>query len=164
LKRFLRLSSVVFLFVLVLLPGVSAAAPSTYVELYWPFDENYGFDIDLKVTDTPESDTGLFWSHQFAFVGGSGRYLGLQIVGSSKKAIFSIWNALAGSSECRVFTHEGTGWMCLTDYEWKVGFNYRLRLWVLNKEAAGSEWWLATVNDYSTNTDTPIGKIFITCE
>jgi len=161
LKHLFRASSIVFVLVLVLIPRVSATAPGTYVELYWPFDKNYNFDIDLKVTDTPELDTGLFWSHQFAFVGGSGGYLGLQIVGSTKKAIFSIWNALAGSSECQVFTHEGSGWMCLIDYDWKVGFNYRLRLWVLNKDPAGNEWWLGTINDYSINSDTVIGRILV---
>jgi len=132
-KEIFLVCHLILLLALMSFPSVSAAAPGAYVELTWPLDKNYNFDIDLKVTDTPELDAGLFWAHQFGFVGGSGGYLGLQVVGSTKKAIFSIWDALGGNPDrtgdasppetfngCRIFTGEGTGWQCLISYDWKL--------------------------------------------
>ena len=136
-----------------------AAAPGAYVELFWPMDKNYNFDIYLAVTDAPSSAIVLFWAHQFHFVGPDGGYIGLQIVGSTRKAIFSIWNAITGSPGQR-FTGEGTGWQCLIDYQWKINHPYRLRVWVAGKDQAGNEWWQGAVYEYG-GEETIIGTILV---
>jgi hypothetical protein len=140
--------------------SVTAVAPGTYVEIFWKNDNNYNLDVDLTVTHAPDSAIILFWAHQFSFVNGSGGYIGLQIVGSSRKAIFSIWDAVRGEPGVR-FTHEGEGWSIIIDHDWKIGERYRLRIWVLGREANGDEWWLGTVYEYSSGRETVIGKILV---
>jgi len=159
------LLSLAVLLVFPTMKTVSAMGPNTYVGLYWPLANNYNFDIDLKVTEAPEANTGLFWAHQFQFVGGSGGYMGLQIVGSEMRAIFSIWGAITAnpntgqSNGCRELEEYGKVWSCGAKYDWKIGVNYRLRLWVTNKDSSGNQWWVGAINDYSTNSETIIGTI-----
>jgi hypothetical protein len=142
---------------------VSLGPPGTYVQIFWKRDNNYNFDIDLNVTDAPESvgsGQAIFWAHFFSFVGGNRGYIGLQIVGSQKKAIFSIWDAITGEPG-NPFEEQGHGWQIIIDYDWKLNHKYRLRIWELNVEQNGDEWWLATVYDYSVGVDTVIGKILV---
>jgi len=137
--------------------------PGTYVWIYWKRDNNYNFDIDLNITDAPDvvgPGQVIFWAHQFGFVNGSGGYIGLQIVGSQKKAIFSIWDAITGEPG-NPFEEQGHGWQIIINYDWKLNRKYRLRIWELNVEQNGDEWWLAAVYDYTTGVDTIIGKILV---
>jgi ribosomal protein L40E len=146
--------------------------PHTYVGLFWPLANSYNFDVDLKVTIAPQTNTGLFWAHQFTFVNESGGYVGLQIVGLKHKAIFSIWGAVGGNPNkngdtsppetfngCRTVEEGGLVWQCLIDYNWQLGTNYRLRLWATEKDSAGNQWWVAAVNDYAAGKETVIGSI-----
>ena len=135
--------------------------PGAYVWIYWKKDNNYNFDVDLEVTDAPEIDAHtLFWTHQFSFVNGSGGYIGLQVVGSQKKAIFSIWGAITGEPG-NSFEENGSGWQIIIDYDWKLNRRYRLRIWKMEVEENGDEWWLASVYDYTSGSDTVIGKILV---
>jgi len=138
--------------------------PGTYVWIYWKRDNNYNFDVDLNVTDAPDvvgSGQVIFWAHQFGFVNGSGGYLGLQIVGSQKKVIFSIWDAITGEPGNPFQEGDGHGWQIIINYDWKLNRKYRLRIWELNVEQNGDEWWLAAVYDYASGVDTIIGKILV---
>jgi len=138
--------------------------PGTYVWIYWKRDNNYNFDIDLNVTDAPDvvgSGHVIFWAHQFGFVNGSGGYIGLQVVGSQKKAIFSIWDAITGEPGNPFQEGDGHGWQIIINYDWKLNRKYRLRIWEFNVEQNGDEWWLAAVYDYASGVDTIIGKILV---
>ena len=138
--------------------------PGTYVWIYWKRDNNYNFDVDLNVTDAPDvvgSGQVIFWAHQFGFVNGSGGYLGLQIVGSQKKVIFSIWDAITGEPGNPFQEGDGHGWQIIINYDWKLNRKYRLRIWEFNVEQNGDEWWLAAVYDYASGVDTIIGKILV---
>jgi len=142
-------------------PVVDAhAPPGTYVEAFWERDNSYNFDVDIQITDAPDNAIVLFWAHQFGFVGGNGGYIGLQTVGSQKKAIFSIWDAIRGEPG-NPFTGEGEGWQILIDYDWKLDNKYRLRIWELGVEENGDEWWQGAVYDYATSTETIVGKILV---
>ena len=135
--------------------------PGTYVEIFWEKSENYNFDMDLEITDAPEGDVQvLFWSHQFGFVNGEGGYIGLQIVGSEKNAIFSIWGAVDGTPGGFI-EEDGSVWRSLINYDWKLNNKYRLRIWALAKEENGDEWWIGAVYDYATGIDTIIGTILV---
>jgi len=135
--------------------------PGTYVDIYWPKNNNYNYDVDLIITNAQEKDVNiLFWSHQFSFVDGQGGYIGLQVVGSSKKAIFSIWGAVSGNPGGFI-EEDGKVWRCLIDYDWKLNQKYRLRVWELNKETNGDEWWVGAVYDYAAQKETQIGTILV---
>lgn len=146
----------------VIVPANAATGPpGTYVEIFWKREENYNFDIDIEITDSPENDAQvLFWAHQFGFIDGSGGYIGLQVVGSQKKAIFSIWGAITGEPG-HMIDEYGSVWSIVVDYNWKLGQKYRLRIWELEVEPSGDEWWLGSVYDYTTGTDFIIGKILV---
>jgi len=143
-------------------PVYATTGPAgTYVEIFWKRDENYNFDVDLEITDAPETSTHvLFWAHQFGFVNGNGGYIGLQVVGSQKKAVFSIWGAITGEPG-NMIEEDGKVWSIVVDYNWKLGQKYRLRIWELKVESNGDEWWLGAVYDYASGTDTTIGKILV---
>jgi hypothetical protein len=155
-------------------PLVFATGPLAYVDLTWPLSNYYNFDIDMKVTTVPGQDSGTFWSFQFGFVGAGGGYMGLQIIGSKHKVIFSIWGAINGNPNnngdtsppetfngCRTVFDNGNAWQCLIDYNWQVGKNYRMRLWITTKESSGDQWWVGAISDYSTNNETTIGSILV---
>ena len=79
-------------------PNASAADEHReYVRLYWPHEGSYNFDLDLTITDAPSSAKILYWFHEFEFVGGEVGYIGLQVVDSKHKALFSIWDATGAS-------------------------------------------------------------------
>lgn len=138
-------------------PGIGTP-PGAYVWLAWPRQDNYNLDIDLTISATPQEAIIIFWAHQFGFTGGEGGYLGLQLVGNQKKAIFSIWGANGGADWCNTFIEDGAGWQCLIDYDWQMDRTYRLRLWVLNM-VEGGEWWVAAVYDYAADQEVVIGQI-----
>ena len=59
------------------------------------------------------------------------------------------------SSGCEAFSHEGSGYGCLVDYDWQVGHKYRLRVWSVGDGKA----WLGAIFDYTTQKDTILGTI-----
>lgn len=138
--------------------------PGTYVEIFWEKNENYCYDVDLEITDAPDEDVKvLYWGHQYGFMKDPVGYIGLQIVGSQRKAIFSIWDAKKGcpSETCKPIEEYGRVWRCLINYEWENNKRYRLRVRALRKEANGDEWWVGSVSDYYTGHETPIGELLL---
>ncbi|HEY1090879.1 MAG TPA: hypothetical protein VGE47_07305, partial [Burkholderiaceae bacterium] len=72
---------------------------------------------DVRVTREPGSNGNTFWATQFYFADGTGGYIGMQQnSGSTKLAIFSIWNASgwpgAFNANCSNFGGEGEGVSC----------------------------------------------------
>lgn len=150
----------------------SAARPGTHA--YYAFDQPgmptsfYNFDIYATWMAAPSS-AGIYPAFQFWFEQGAPGYLGTQLVGTTKKATFSIWDvadhahtALPIAWTCKRFGDdvdvEGTGAQCIIDYAWIAGHEYRLRIWVLGVVSGGQQW-LATIQDTTTGLETQIGII-----
>jgi len=150
------------------LPGQVAYAmrPVAYTDYFFsepgPF---YDFDMYITWESAPVGEAYIYPAFQFFFQANQGGYMGIQIVGNAKKAIFSIWdvNTNPGSaqpawSSCGRFDWEGNGTRCIIDYEWVEGREYRLRLWTYGPQADG-ESWVGTIYDTVTREETIIGVI-----
>lgn len=94
-------------------------------------------------------------------------YMGIQLVGDKKKAIFSIWDILenAGTAQkspitpwCKQFSGEGTGSQCIIDYPWVEGRTYKLKVRSFGVDESG-ELWIGTILDSKTSLETTIGII-----
>jgi len=102
----------------------------------------------------------LFWQWHFNFKQ-EGGYIGLQLVESKKKAIFSIWLAIEGTKGCSTIKEHGKPVIrCLIDYPWKLGQKYRLIVKEGKIETDGS-WWIGEIYDYASHRTTIIGKILV---
>jgi len=149
-----------------------AANPGTHTWFYFEQsglpDSFYNLDIYATWSTAPASGY-IYPAMQFWFQQGQGGYFGTQLVGSTKKAIFSIWDTTDGThtalpiaSTCQRFGDdvdvEGTGAQCLIDYPWVAGREYRIRIWELQK-VSGGEQWLSAVEDTTTGIETQIGVI-----
>lgn len=148
-----------------------------YIQPVWPelpLNQSIGFynyDVDLKINEDPGENSSYFWANQFHFLDGDGGYIGLQTNGFmqgrwvGKMAIFSIWQALeaipGSNSSCEWFGHEGEGLSCRIPYEWQKGHTYKLRVWVLDTDSSGNEWWGAWIGDELTNESIYLGKILV---
>lgn len=100
--------------------------PGIWVEIWWKKRNNYNFEIDLEITDAPNTAHVIYWGHQFGFTNYSkGGYMGLQIVNAQKIAIFSIWDAITGLPEedCVQIYENGPVRRCRINYEWKLKTN-----------------------------------------
>jgi Domain of unknown function (DUF3472) len=152
--------------VAVAVPAAPAQAAIRPVQPYsWWQNLGSGYwNLDQRLTiqkHTPSST--LFWAHQIGFVGMSeGGYLGLQVFGPTKLALFSMWGATASrGAECGPFVEDGTGHSCrITNYNWTTGRAYRLRVWALETTATG-RWWGAWVQDTTTGVDSHVGAVFV---
>lgn len=121
----------------------------TYTQWAWPATgAGYGgMSWELEPRSDP-SPVGYFWSHQVAFVGGEGAYLGLQTEGAEptgKIAIFSVWDAVDAESPeyAAPFAGEGTGMTVRIRYAWVPG--RRERLAIVGEEGG---WWRAEVDGH----------------
>ena len=94
-------------------------------------------------------------------------YMGIQLVGDKKKAIFSIWDIRddAGTAQksmltpwCERFSGEGTGSKCIIAYPWVEGRTYKLIVRSLGVDESG-ELWIGTILDTKTSFETTIGII-----
>ncbi|KXH75834.1 MAG: hypothetical protein AM326_08545 [Candidatus Thorarchaeota archaeon SMTZ-45] len=133
-----------------------------HVWLNWKIHEIYRFDMDIEILkSTPQKlEKGvIFWQWHFNFQK-QGGYIGLQLLSSGKKAIFSIWDAIEGKSPCCPFSHEGKGVQCLIDFEWKLEQKYRLRVSKASKPK-DTTWWIGEIYDYSDGTSTTIGEVCV---
>jgi hypothetical protein len=147
----------------------STVSPDTDVQLQWPLNNSNAVSIDLKVVASPENQTSIFWGHQFSFVNGERGYIGFGVGGDVKVATVAIFDANGGATttpnggcESGVpFSKSGNGWQCFIIYNWKIGFNYALRLTQLPPDNQGNGQWQGTIHDYSSNTDTVIGAIIV---
>lgn len=126
------------------------------------------FNLDTYIAWESAPDSGYIYpAFQFFFQANQGGYMGIQLVGDTKKAIFSIWDMSEGSGTaqpvtdiCFRFGHEGSGTGCIIDYDWVEGREYRLRIWEINTDATG-ESWIGVIADTVTNQETVIGVIHL---
>lgn len=147
--------------------AASIALPTALVHNFYGFDQKgpfYNLDVYVKWEVEPNTTTGTFAGYFLTFQNGGGGYFGTQIDSTSKKAIFSIWD-IDGTSitalplgNCIRFGHEGSGSSCVIPYNWIVGREYRLRIWVLDS-VVGAVKWGAWIQDTVTGLETPIGTI-----
>jgi len=126
----------------------------------------YNYDMFVRWNKVPASGS-IYPAFCFGFQVGQGGYIGTQLVGSSKKAIFSIWDITEGSetaqpahTNCGRFGGEGTGAKCIIDYPWQEGREYRLRVWEAGTDDTG-EFWVGTIYDTVTQEETVIGLIHL---
>ncbi|MFN2608706.1 MAG: DUF3472 domain-containing protein [Acidimicrobiales bacterium] len=141
-----------------------ASSRSSY--LYWTDQagniSHYNVDTHVFWGNEPPA-TGVYFAastHWFSTVGGGvGGYVGLQSVNGAHKIIFSTWGATSGScynlANCESGTFNesgGTGWRVFASYPWRVGVDYRLRLW---QTGCG---YVAAVLDSSTGVETQFGS------
>ena len=150
-------------------PRLAAAqvAPVVYTDYTFANPGPYfNFDMYTSWTNAPASGYN-FPAFQFWFQANQGGYMGTQLVGTTKKAIFSIWDIALNSAEadpaapwCVRFGGEGTGMQCLIDYNWVAGHEYQLRLWTLGTTPTGERWG-AWITDTVTQVSTQIGIIHL---
>lgn len=138
----------------------------SYVQVFWATADNVRLKMDLRITDSPEKvEDGhfLYWGHHFWFQNGDGGYMGLQVVGPRKKAIFSIWLAIEGSPGPQnrfVREHGKRVYRCLIDYPWKLGQKYRLTVKEGKRKTDGT-CWIGEVHDNENHEITTIGVILV---
>lgn len=120
-------------------------------------------NIDTWMWPSMANDA-MFFTQVFS-IEGSGSYMGLQQDGGGgRKVRFSIWNATAfressvEGAACRRFGGEGVGMTCTIPYAWETGRWYRLRIWMLDSDAEGRQWWGAWVMD-DTGREQRVGDI-----
>jgi hypothetical protein len=143
------------------------ARPGAYTD--YRFDQPGPFsnlDIFVSWTSSP-SDAYIYPAFTFGFEAGQGGYMGTQIVGTRKTAIFSIWDisfdaisAVPNHSNCQRFGHEGTGTSCIMTYNWSTGREYRLRIWAAGSDSTGQNWQ-ATILDVESGQEATIGVIHL---
>lgn len=99
----------------------------------WPrYSDSYTFPTIISVDGG--FGANFFWAHQFFLQNGDGGYFGLQNRGDYKvRAInFSIWQATGWinglKSNCRFFSHEGSGVQCDVIYNWDLDTKYHLQI------------------------------------
>ena len=125
------------------------------------------YEMFFTWIDAPSSGF-IYPAFNFGFQVGGG-YLGMQLEGTTRKALFSIWDVAEGAQSalpvgptCRRFGDdenlEGTGAQCGLTFAWQPGVEYELRVAKLGAVAGGVRW-RATIHDPQTATDTPIGTI-----
>jgi len=149
------------------IPPASATRPGDYTDYYFNQDGPF-YNLDIYLTwEVAPSNGSIYPAFSFGFQAGSGGYMGIQLVGDSKRMIFAIWDisegaetALPRSANCHRFSGEGTGATCGGDYNWVIGREYRLRLWAAGADSYG-ESWLATILDTKTGQETQIGLIYL---
>lgn len=134
----------------------------------YSFKENgpfFNFDIYSTWDHDIELSTGIYPAFNFYFQNGQGGYMGMQSDNLGKHVLFSIWDDVNGSmsampvsSNCKRFSHEGTGTMCLNDFSWAAGREYRLRVWVLDV-VGNTQNWGAWILDTVSQQETNIGVI-----
>lgn len=147
-----------------------ADRPGTFTDFH--FDSGAFDEIEMYLTWEVAPESGfIFPAFNFSFEvdvhGRAGGYIGLQLVGNARKAIFSIWDlpdqsqtALAMTFQGTRFGGEGEGAKCLIDFNWQLGREYRLGV---RKSAVDSEGaiWDGAVQDTVTSETTVIGRILV---
>lgn len=128
----------------------------------WNISDIDRYDLTIEILNpTPERlDKGLiFFQWHFNFKG-EGGYIGLQLLETEKKAIFSIWQPIKGCLGKLIDEHEKPVYRCLHNYPWELNQKYRLTVKV-GKEENDGLWWRGEIYDYKNDTLTTIGKILI---
>jgi hypothetical protein len=120
-------------------------------------------DVFTRWEAVPPAGT-FYPALQFGFEHGSGGYFGFQLVGTTRKVLFSIWDDphIAGTAvpmgDCRRFGGEGEGAQCLSDFPWVLGDEYQFVLEKARREN-GMDVWRVTVTDTSDSSSRQVGEI-----
>lgn len=144
------------------------AIPNTYTD--YTFAQNGPFNnLEMNITWEESPTCGAVYpAFGFSFQASAGGYIGAQLVSTTHKALFSIWDSgpytqsaqpHPSTPQCHRFGHEGTGTMCLIDYEWIVGREYTLMVSPYAALPTGGEDWRGEITDTVTGQSTLIGRI-----
>ena len=148
-------------------PAHAAQHQNANIVAFWNFNGNSGFwNIDQQVRVNRKAHH-TYWAMQWGFTAtpNEGGYMGLQTDGirfngtRGDTAIFSLWNATGARGSCGPFGGEGSGISCRVPYTISTGVYYRYRVWRLESDSAGGQWWGAWIMNMSTGVDTQIGAI-----
>lgn len=118
-------------------------------------------EFPLLIADEPGFNGRTYWANQFQFKNGDGGYLGLQANSKDEKRInFSIWGATAWEAgvgtNCKSFTHEGSGVQCWANYAWKEGEKYNLKV-----QSVGAGRWQASIVEQRTGSRFVVATITV---
>ena len=136
----------------------------------------YNYDMIVRWDEAPSTGC-IYPAFQFWFQVGQGGYMGTQLVVDDKKAIFSIWDTFSiwnpieevyegnetaqpAHTNCKRFNWEETGTMCIMNYGWQIGREYRLSISPDGTDDTG-EYWKGTIYDTVTKKETVIGRIHL---
>lgn len=174
--------------IVIIICAILIAAPDLHVDAKGPrtdtvysFSESGPFSsMEIFLTWEKAPPTGYIYpSFFFVFqqparpvpVSGGFRqahgYMGIQLAGDKKQAIFSIWDVRedAGTAQksplspwCDRFSGEGTGARCIIGYPWVEGRAYKLKIRSFGVDDSG-ELWIGTIRDSETAIETTIGII-----
>lgn len=107
----------------------------------WPkYSDSYTFPT--IISGDGGFGANFFWAHQFYHQNGTVGYFGLQNRGNYKvRAInFSIWEAIGWinglNSNCRFFSHEGSGVQCDVIYNWDLDTVYHLKITKMSNQVS----------------------------
>lgn len=149
----------------------NTAAPDTDVFFQWPLNNSYSMSVDLKVVQSPQNQATIFWGHQFTFMNGEKGYIAFGIGGNVRIATVAAFDAVEGypynfTSRCDIgvpFSTTGYGRQCFIEYNWKLGYNYRLQISRIS-DKNGNEQWQGSLYDYTTQSNTIIGSLLVSPE
>jgi hypothetical protein len=141
---------------------ISIRPMGTYTDWIQPVNDLDSLEIVIEPQNQPDAGTAYFYSHQFGYQSGPGGYIGIQSDVNGRRAIFSIWEALAADSPGThvPFDNEGSGFTTKIDYPWVAGRQYKLVVRRGGQDASGT-WWTGTITDLSTNASQLIGSILV---
>ena len=147
---------------------IGASMPPVYAYAEWnlPSATSGYAPLDSFVTphNNPVQATGqvapaYFYAHQFSLRSNQvPGYIGLLNDVNGKKAVFSIWAAIAvGCSNtdpigsiCQPFGHEGSGMQTFIQLNWQPDHTYQLRVAQYSTNEPDGDVWIGTVRDQTT--------------
>ena len=167
--------------ILIAVPDLQVYAKGPRTDTFYSFSEAGPFSsMEIFLTWEKAPQTGYIYpSFFFVFqqparpvsVPGGFRqahgYMGIQLAGNKKQAIFSIWDVREDSGTaqkssltpwCGRFSGEGTGARCIIGYPWVEGRTYKLKIRSFGVDDSG-ELWIGTIFDSETSIETTIGII-----
>lgn len=142
--------------------------PGTFTDYHFNSGKLDQLEIYLTWESAPPSGF-IYPAFNFSFEilddGSAGGYIGIQLVGQRRTAIFSIWDLPdePGTAKAVVqhgdrFANEGTGAKCLIDFPWQVQREFLLHVKQASTDEIGAIWE-GTIRDMTTNDSKQIGLI-----
>ena len=156
--------------------GGPVERPGCYTVYDFDTGPFYNYDMTVRWDEAPSTGC-IYPAFQFWFQVGQGGYMGTQLNGSNKTAIFSIWDTFStynatsekwdgnetaqpAHTNCGRFDWEGTGTRCIMNYDWQIGYEYRLSISSNGTDDTG-KYWKGTIYDTVNKKETVIGIIHL---